>query len=132
MFTGIVRERARVLSFEDGRLVVESSFVTAVGDSIAVDGTCLTVVDASDGRLAFDVMAETADRAKPYRTEVNLEPAVDKTAAPDRDGTREGAAERSKAIAPDIAAPIPAARSSACWVPSTLAVRWDSALAVRS
>jgi riboflavin synthase len=77
MFTGIVRERARVVSFEDGRLVVESSLAPGIGDSISVDGTCLTVVDASDGRLAFDVMAETADRAKPYRAEVNLEPAVE-------------------------------------------------------
>ena len=77
MFTGIVRERARVVSFEEGRLLVESGLAPAVGDSIAVDGTCLTVVDASDGRLAFDVMAETIDRAKPYRAEVNLEPAVE-------------------------------------------------------
>ena len=77
MFTGIVRERARIVSFEDGRLVVESSLAPAVGDSISVDGTCLTVVDSSDGRLAFDVMAETIDRAKPYRDEVNLEPAVE-------------------------------------------------------
>ena len=39
--------------------------------------TCLTVVDASNGHLSFDVMAETTDRAKPYRGEVNLEPAVE-------------------------------------------------------
>jgi riboflavin synthase len=77
VFTGIVRERARVVSFEDGRLVVESSLAPGVGDSISVDGTCLTVVDASNGRLSFDVMAETTDRAKPYRAEVNLEPAVE-------------------------------------------------------
>jgi riboflavin synthase len=77
VFTGIVRERARVVSYEDGRLVVESSLKPGVGDSISVDGTCLTVVDNSDGRLAFDVMAETAARARPYRTEVNLEPAVE-------------------------------------------------------
>jgi riboflavin synthase len=77
VFTGIIRERARVVSFEDGRLVVESSLKPAVGDSISIDGTCLTVVDSSDGRLAFDVMAETAARAKPYRAEVNLEPAVE-------------------------------------------------------
>ena len=76
MFTGIVRERAPVVSFEGGRLVVESSLAPAVGDSISVDGTCLTVVDAENGRLFFDVMDETTDRAKPYRTEVNLEPAV--------------------------------------------------------
>jgi riboflavin synthase len=77
VFTGIVRERARVLSFEDGRLVVESSLEAGVGDSISVDGTCLTVVDTANGRLSFDVMAETTDRAKPYRAEVNLEPAVE-------------------------------------------------------
>jgi riboflavin synthase len=77
MFTGIVRERAPVVSFEGGRLVVESSLAPAVGDSISVDGTCLTVVDAANGRLSFDVMDETTDRAKPYRTEVNLEPAVE-------------------------------------------------------
>ncbi|HEV3478149.1 MAG TPA: riboflavin synthase [Gaiellaceae bacterium] len=77
MFTGIVRERARVVSFEDGRLVVESRLTPRVGDSISVDGTCLTVVDNSDGRLAFDVMAETSGRAKPYGVEVNLEPAVE-------------------------------------------------------
>lgn len=77
MFTGIVRERAPVVSFDGGRLVVESSLTPAVGDSISVDGTCLTVVDASSGRLSFDVMAETTDRAKPYRGEVNLEPAVE-------------------------------------------------------
>ena len=77
MFTGIVRERARVLSFEDGRLVIESSLSPAVGESISVDGACLTVVEASDGRLSFDVMAETSDRAKPFRAEVNLEPAVE-------------------------------------------------------
>jgi riboflavin synthase len=77
VFTGIVRERARVLSFEDGRLVVESSLEAGVGDSISVDGTCLTVVDTANGRLSFDVMAETTDRAKPYRAEVNLESAVE-------------------------------------------------------
>jgi len=76
VFTGIVHERARVVSFENGRLVVESSLAPAVGDSIAVNGTCLTVVDASNGTLSFDVMAETVERAKPYAAEVNLEPAL--------------------------------------------------------
>jgi riboflavin synthase len=77
VFTGIVRERARVVSFDAGRLVVASTLAPRVGDSISVDGTCLTVVDSSNGRLAFDVMTETTDRAKPYRDEVNLEPAIE-------------------------------------------------------
>jgi riboflavin synthase len=76
VFTGIVRERGRVLSYESGRLVIESTLQPSVGDSISVDGTCLTVVDASNGHLSFDVMKETIDRAKPYGEEVNLEPAL--------------------------------------------------------
>jgi riboflavin synthase len=76
VFTGIVRERARVSSFLDGRLVVESGLEAEIGDSVAVDGVCLTVVEAEDGRLAFDVMQETVGRTKPFGKEVNLEPAL--------------------------------------------------------
>ena len=76
MFTGIVQERARVASFDDGRLVVESGVAAGIGDSVSVDGVCLTVVEARDGQLAFDVMVETLRRAKPFGREVNLEPAL--------------------------------------------------------
>jgi riboflavin synthase len=76
MFTGIVQERGRVLSFEGGRLVVESGVRAAIGDSVAVDGVCLTVVEAPDGRLAFDVVQETLDRTKPFGAQVNLEGAL--------------------------------------------------------
>jgi riboflavin synthase len=76
MFTGIVRERGRVASFENGRLVVESTLEPEHGDSISVDGICLTVVERRNGLLAFDVMEETIARGKPFGREVNLEPAV--------------------------------------------------------
>lgn len=76
MFTGIVQERGRVASFGDGRLVVESGLTAGIGDSVAVDGVCLTVVVAQNGRLAFDVMQETEGRAKPFGSEVNLEAAL--------------------------------------------------------
>ena len=76
MFTGIVRERGRVRSFENGRLVVESSLDPGLGDSVAVDGVSLTVVDASNGTLSFDLLDETIARAKPFGAEVNLEPAL--------------------------------------------------------
>jgi riboflavin synthase len=76
VFTGIVRERGRVASFEEGRLVVECETSAKVGDSVALDGVCLTVVDAPDGRLAFDVVPETLARAKPFGFEVNVEPAL--------------------------------------------------------
>jgi riboflavin synthase len=76
MFTGIVQERGRVASFGGGRLVVETDVRAGIGDSVAVDGVCLTVVENEDGRLAFDVMEETLRRAKPFGAEVNLEPAL--------------------------------------------------------
>ena len=76
MFTGIVRERAKVASFDRGRLVVESSLNPTTGDSVAVDGVCLTVAEQKNGSLAFDVMPETLQRAKPFGAEVNLETAL--------------------------------------------------------
>jgi riboflavin synthase len=76
VFTGIVRERAKVASFDGGRLVVKSSLDPIVGDSVAVDGVCLTVAERTNGSLAFDVMPETLRRAKPFGTEVNLETAL--------------------------------------------------------
>jgi riboflavin synthase len=75
MFTGIVQERAPA-SFADGRLVVETAVAAAIGDSVSVDGVCLTVVEARDGRLAFDVVEETLDRTKPFGDEVNVEGAL--------------------------------------------------------
>jgi riboflavin synthase len=76
VFTGLVQERGRVDSFQDGRLVVASTLAPAIGDSVAVDGVCLTVVSADNGTLAFDVVEETLSRVKPFGAEVNLEPAL--------------------------------------------------------
>lgn len=76
MFTGIVRERGRVASFDNGRLVVESTLEPGIGDSVSVDGVCLTVVHVNGGTLAFDVVGETTSRVKPFGTEANLEPAL--------------------------------------------------------
>ena len=78
MFTGIVRERGRVASFESGRLVVEAAVGAEVGDSVAIAGVCLTVVAREDGRLAFDVVPETIARTTIGSLapggEVNVEP----------------------------------------------------------
>jgi riboflavin synthase len=70
VFTGIVEERGRVRSFQAGpdgaRLEVWCPTVAAdadVGDSVAVNGVCLTVVDRDDGALAFDLASETLGRS---------------------------------------------------------------------
>lgn len=73
MFTGIIRERATVTSSSNGKLVLESGLEAAVGDSVAVDGVCLTVVERGEGRLSFDLHPETRARVKEFRAQVNLE-----------------------------------------------------------
>ena len=65
MFTGIVEERAVVSSVAGSRLAIRSRVAgrdAAVGDSIAVNGTCLTVVQVADGTVAFDLSGETRER----------------------------------------------------------------------
>lgn len=63
MFTGIVEEKGKVLELSaSGRLKVEASLVledTRIGDSIAVSGVCLTVVQLHPGAFTVDVMPET-------------------------------------------------------------------------
>lgn len=77
MFTGIVQELGRVRSFDEGRLVVERGDVdAAVGDSVSVNGVCLTVVERGDATLAFDVVPETVSRVRPFGDAVNLEAAL--------------------------------------------------------
>ena len=65
MFTGIVEEVGKVAAASPTRLVVEAKVVlegTRIGDSIAVNGACLTVVEESQSTLAVDVTPETLRR----------------------------------------------------------------------
>jgi riboflavin synthase len=70
VFTGIVEELGAVESVTDlgdaARIVLSGPLVTSdaqPGDSIAVNGVCLTVVDVADGSFSADVMAETLRRS---------------------------------------------------------------------
>jgi riboflavin synthase len=80
VFTGLVREVGKVVSFEDGRLRIESTLAAAIGDSVSIAGCCLTVVDGDRRTLAFDAVPETLARTTLGRLEpgagVNLEPAL--------------------------------------------------------
>ena len=65
MFTGIVEEVGRVKSADPGRLIIEASTVledAKIGDSICINGTCLTVTSLSDDSFAADVVPETLRR----------------------------------------------------------------------
>jgi riboflavin synthase len=65
MFTGIVEELGTVVSVAPGRVRLSATTVLAdaeVGDSIAVDGCCLTLVEMGVGWWDADVSAETLKR----------------------------------------------------------------------
>ena len=87
MFTGIVEEMGTVCAVTRGRhsavLRVQANRVlegTRVGDSIAVNGICLTVTSLSGGTFTADVMHETLNRSSLARvcvgSRVNLERAM--------------------------------------------------------
>jgi len=91
VFTGIVEELGTIVAADETaagsdravRLVIEGPLVStdvAVGDSIAVSGVCLTVVESAAGRFSADVMQETLTRSTlgsaGAGTPVNLERAV--------------------------------------------------------
>ena len=66
MFTGIVEETGKVISFDEResawRLVLEAHEVTKdlqMGDSVAVNGCCLTAVAFSEDRIEFDLLEES-------------------------------------------------------------------------
>jgi riboflavin synthase len=88
MFTGIVEELGQIVGKEElsdaARFVIRGPVVTSDaghGDSIAVNGVCLTVVEVRpDGAFTADVMAETLNRsslrAVDVGSHVNLERAA--------------------------------------------------------
>ena len=87
MFTGIVKERGRVTAFTGGEngvrlrvAVPRTAAGVAIGDSIAIGGVCLTVVELEDAEVSFDAVPETLARTALRRLEagddVNVEPAI--------------------------------------------------------
>jgi riboflavin synthase len=81
MFTGLIQETGRVLA-PPPRLHIRCRLAGALkrGDSVAVDGVCLTVTDLAAGTFRADVMPETLRRSTLGRlrtgSEANLERAI--------------------------------------------------------
>jgi riboflavin synthase len=66
MFTGIVEELGELVRRDAGRVTVRGPVVAAdvrPGDSVAVNGVCLTVVSLTGDRFEADVMRETLERS---------------------------------------------------------------------
>ena len=87
MFTGIIQEVGHVEAIERGeqsaRFTIRAGHIldgVKLGDSIAVNGACLTVVQSDPGTVAFDAVYETLQKtalgALAIGDEINLEPSL--------------------------------------------------------
>jgi len=83
MFTGIVEEVGKVISAGEGKLVISAGKVVPglkLGDSVAVNGVCLTVTAMTAESFSVDVMPETSERSNiellKVNDKVNVEPAL--------------------------------------------------------
>ncbi len=87
MFTGIIQEVGKVEKIEKSptglTLFIESKKAInnkKIGDSIAVNGACLTIVEIKDNTVSFQIIEETLSKTNlknlEIGSEVNLEPAL--------------------------------------------------------
>ena len=78
MFTGLVREVGEVLSTRGNMIFIKSSIPASVGDSIAVNGVCLSVTESGEEGFWVEAADETRRIVPPEKFEgrVHLEAAM--------------------------------------------------------
>ena len=78
MFTGLIREFATVVSYQNSILTLKAKYKPNIGDSIAINGVCLTVVLLGSGLFSVELSAETRSimAVENLRGRVHMEPAM--------------------------------------------------------
>lgn len=78
MFTGLIREMARVKSFGGNRLSLKAVHKPKLGDSIAINGTCLSVVSIESDGFSVELSPETLKHIATEKLSghVHIEPAM--------------------------------------------------------
>lgn len=78
MFTGLIREMAMVKSFGTNRLSLKATHKPKLGDSIAINGTCLSVVSIEHDGFSVELSPETLDHiaTEKLKDRVHIEPAM--------------------------------------------------------
>lgn len=78
MFTGLIREVATVKSFVGSTLSIKSKYKGALGDSIAINGACLTVTEVLNDGFSVELSPESQKllAIENYKNEVHIEPAM--------------------------------------------------------
>ncbi|MBU0719822.1 riboflavin synthase [bacterium] len=78
MFTGLIREIANVKSLSGSTLTIRANHKAKLGDSIAINGACLTVVKVFADGFAVELSPESQKllAMENYKNEVHIEPAM--------------------------------------------------------
>ena len=78
MFTGLIREIATVKSLSASTLSIKSNYKAGIGDSIAINGACLTVTKLSNDGFSVELSPESQKvlAMQNYAKEVHIEPAM--------------------------------------------------------
>ncbi len=78
MFTGLIREMATVQSYRNNQLSLHSRYRPNIGDSIAINGACLTVIKISPDGFAVELSPETQAHiaTQNLKGKVHMEPAM--------------------------------------------------------
>jgi len=78
LFTGLIREIATVKSFVGSTLTIKAKLKAKLGDSIAINGACLTVVAVNGDGFSVELSPESQKHLviENYKNEVHIEPAM--------------------------------------------------------
>ncbi len=81
MFTGLIREFAQVIDYSNNNLTLRAKYKPDIGDSIAINGVCLTVVKLSTDSFTLELSAETREimAVENLKGSVHMEPAMSLT-----------------------------------------------------
>lgn len=78
MFSGLIREIAKVNSFQNSVLTLSAEYTPNIGDSVSINGACLTVISLSNKTFAVELSPESSKllAIENYKDEVHIEPAM--------------------------------------------------------
>ena len=78
MFTGLIREMAEVKSFANNTLILRAKYKAGIGDSIAINGACLTVTQLHADGFSVELSPESQKilAMENYKDKVHMEPAM--------------------------------------------------------
>ncbi len=78
MFTGLIREMAKVVSLNNSLLTLKAKYSPKIGDSIAINGACLTAVKVTKDTFSVEISPESQKilAMENFKNEVHIEPAM--------------------------------------------------------